>query len=228
MADYQVKRARLTGKKSLRYSCPACGAPLRSPYSAAGTQDTCPECQRVFTVPGAEEIEADATANAFEEFAREEIKGAATSKHNSPTLVKRASWWWWAGSLSGFGAGVAVGLLLAPLTDRHVNEQLRELRNDLDVLEDRMVGVGRQATDPAPNPDRSPRPESSKALRPSSQQVTKLLEKIVADRRAAMEMAKDLGVTPSGEEATADQLLQLLNQLNSPASILDPQDGASP
>lgn len=61
MLNYTVKKG-LTGKYTLHYQCP-CGAKLVSKLSEAGSNDTCPDCDQSFVVPG----EGEKTARAAEE-----------------------------------------------------------------------------------------------------------------------------------------------------------------
>jgi predicted RNA-binding Zn-ribbon protein involved in translation (DUF1610 family) len=46
----------LFGKRSVSYNCPTCSARLSSPERDIGANDTCPDCNAVFQVPGREEI----------------------------------------------------------------------------------------------------------------------------------------------------------------------------
>jgi uncharacterized Zn finger protein (UPF0148 family) len=54
--DFKIKKGMLGGY-TIAYDCPHCSTALKSPLDEAGTVDTCPECNRPLTVPGAEEKE---------------------------------------------------------------------------------------------------------------------------------------------------------------------------
>ena len=57
--DPSVRIARNTfGQLSLKYPCPLCGAKLASKAELAGKEDSCPDCQATFMVPGADNIHA--------------------------------------------------------------------------------------------------------------------------------------------------------------------------
>lgn len=56
MPPIQIKKTMFGGYR-VTYDCLACGEKLRSPLDAAGTQDSCPNCNIIFVVPGAKERE---------------------------------------------------------------------------------------------------------------------------------------------------------------------------
>ena len=49
----EVKKSVL-GRYTLSYDCPHCGAGLTSPLNDAGKDDSCPDCEEVFAVPGSD------------------------------------------------------------------------------------------------------------------------------------------------------------------------------
>jgi len=52
---YEVSK-NLLGAYVVKYPCPHCGEKLSSALKEAGTQDNCPNCYRLFVVPGAEAV----------------------------------------------------------------------------------------------------------------------------------------------------------------------------
>lgn len=57
MAGVKFKKT-LKGDEYVIYECPNCDASLNSPIDEIGIQDTCPECDSPFIVPGTEHLEA--------------------------------------------------------------------------------------------------------------------------------------------------------------------------
>ncbi|MFA5864741.1 MAG: hypothetical protein WC975_08640 [Phycisphaerae bacterium] len=58
--DYSIKKDLVHGEFVV-YQCPSCQGQLESPLKDAGTNDTCPMCQKSFTVPGIKELNAKKT-----------------------------------------------------------------------------------------------------------------------------------------------------------------------
>ena len=54
--QYEISKNWL-GFRSVKYSCPHCGERLRSPLGDAGKQDSCPNCNSPFLVPGKDSLE---------------------------------------------------------------------------------------------------------------------------------------------------------------------------
>ena len=80
--SYRVKRAFFG--HAIHYCCPQCSAALKSKLADAGQNDTCPNCERTFVVPGAAErqqIEDKRQArNAYKRQLREQRQAEAAAE----------------------------------------------------------------------------------------------------------------------------------------------------
>ena len=62
-------------KPSLSYDCPHCKERLKSPLMNAGTEDTCPYCHQLFTVPGEKKKQEYEVKRAFVQAAKQKAAG---------------------------------------------------------------------------------------------------------------------------------------------------------
>lgn len=81
---YQVKK-NLVGQLVVHYSCHHCGEGLKSSLSAAGTEEYCPSCNKVFLVPGTEELDKMSRAT---EAAQRERELAAVKREKEQQAIR--------------------------------------------------------------------------------------------------------------------------------------------
>ena len=84
----------LTGKLTLHFACPQCEEQLTSPLKEAGTENECPGCGALFTVPGHKEKERlhdAAMAHAAKENATRQKDVVFRLRSIVPDIPSRAS-----------------------------------------------------------------------------------------------------------------------------------------